>query len=452
MLMLCACVKQTYVPPVDNSKLYEVNQSVSTVTPALLNIINLQESSALLTYIGDVLDANPDLKTLAVTVQAYKEAANVVRGQQMPHIDITTQTGKEKIPNEERGHTLEKTFSFSRSISWSVDIWGKLEDEHDASLLTVQQQENQLQWSKRLLVAKAVETWIEHWVLTKQLQDLEATGEIQNHLSQTVHEGYKNGLVPYKSYLLQKNAEMNDLIEIGNIRFSKTKARYTLNILRGQSPTASFDEINISSTELIVPIPEEISALTLINRPDIVKAYKEIQILDKETSAAYKALLPQLNLNGSLIKSGSSIDNAFDQNVLWQLIGGVTQPIFRGGTLLARAEQKSHEAKAAWWQYQHVVLQALMEVESSLSHEHVLFQDIEQYQSILVNSNKIKENNAEQYLQGETSIEIFLQSKIQALEAKTNLVEKQGDYLKNRVSFALALGEPLETIGVKNDE
>jgi len=97
-------------------------------------------------------------------------------------------------------------------------------------------------------------------------------------------------------------------------------------------------------------------------------------------------------------------------------------------------------------------LQALIEVENSLTQEQTLYQDIEQTQAVLDNHIKIKNNHADLYLQGETTIDVFLQSKIMALDAKTKLVEKQGDYLKNRVYFALALGEPLENItGTTNE-
>ena len=225
-----------------------------------------------------------------------------------------------------------------------------------------------------------------------------------------------------------------------------------MNILRGHSPS---DELNIHDSKVpltLVDLPDKISSASLANRPDIQAAFAEVQAISHSARSAHKALLPQINLTGSALKSGETLKKAFHGDLIWQLVGGLTQPLFHGGQLKVIANQKSAEAEASWWQYQRIVLQALLEVEHAMVSDKSFSQRIEQNQSRL-RSQELKYFSAEErFSNGDLPLSDFLHVKAEMIEAHIELREVELQYINNRLVLVKSLGLPIETLWGTNNE
>jgi len=225
-----------------------------------------------------------------------------------------------------------------------------------------------------------------------------------------------------------------------------------MNILRGHSPS---DELNIHDSKVpltLVDLPDKISSASLANRPDIQAAFAEVQAISHSARSAHKALLPQINLTGSALKSGETLKKAFHGDLIWQLVGGLTQPLFHGGQLKAIANQKSAEAEASWWQYQRIVLQALLEVEHAMVSDKSFSQRIEQNQSRL-RSQELKYFSAEErFSNGDLPLSDFLHVKAEMIEAHIELREVELQYINNRLVLVKSLGLPIEIFWGTNNE
>lgn len=394
-------------------------------------------------YIAEVLDHNPDLKNLQATARALEFGTDASRGARLPQLDlaVSKEHGKDTLTGD-----ITQQASAGLNMNWSLDFWGRLADEAEASTLIHQRAELDWQHARRLLVAQAADAWLSYQrgEDTEQIsrrQD-QAYGKLLKHY----RESYQQGLSPYEFLLAaQKEQQLSQQRSL-DIQLENQQTLHQLNTLRGRLPNDALlvDRRDIPS-ELLIPI-STIPATALAQRPDIQAAYVEVLALTHSTHAAQKALLPHIELTGSTLKSDRTLAKAFSGDLIWQLVGGLTQPLFNGGQLKARAKQRSEETLAAWWSYQQTVMTALQEVENLLAGQHHLSQRLKIQQAYMHTLDAGISMSEERFRDGDLPLSDLLNTRIQRAEAGIDMKHLQQQYLSNRIHLAVALALPLNIL------
>ncbi len=425
-------------------------------------IIAVDQSTEMQQYIAQVLSNNPDLKTISATAKAASDDVAITNAGNQPRADLSLLNTRSKDALQEIGNTI----SASIDIGLSLDVWGKLSDDVAAAQHLSDKTQYDLQQLKRVLIGQAARLWIEYrgYVHTeKYLIDLnKAQTDVVNYYQDAYQAGlipfsyyqgaFQVGLVPYEFLLDAKNSQQWSEFRLQEVQLEKLKMLQFMNILRGRFPA---DELLVSDDKVfpnLVSFTAEIPATALVNRPDIQAAFSEVQAFDRLERSARKALLPQLNLTGSFSKSGQTLEKALRGDLLWQLIGGLTQPLFNGGQLSAIARQKSAEAEAVWWQYQNTVLKAMLEVENAMANDKLLLWQLEQKQAQISNLQKKKGSAEERFSDGDLSLSDYLLIKVEYIEAQIELNNFEVLYTKNRIDLITALGLPIEPFQLNSNE
>ena len=407
-------------------------------------VFNVDKNVDLKFYLDEVRQNNKNLKSLKATVQALTFKEKLLSAQSRPNLDANLIRQRERADKDLKP---TNTVYIGLNAKWVVDIWGKLADESLSANLQTQQQVLVYQNAQRVLLAQAMQTWLSFWSAHQQESIVSEREEIAQSLFNITEDAYKNGNENYKA-LIEKRSTVGLLKEqqVKN-RANKEIVLHRLNILRGQSPKSSTPITQKSILPVVTWLPTKISATTLAQRPDILSAFKQIEILDVQTRAAHKALLPQLSLSSSLTRSSTSLNDALGTDLLWQLVGGITQPLFNGGQLRNRAKQKSKEAQSSFFNYEAVVLNAMEEVENALIKESSLAQQLSFSEIRLKDSQNRSQSLEEAYQDGIVSVQRYLNAQEQLLMTKTEWIILQESYLSNRISLVLAIGQPLNGEG-----
>jgi outer membrane protein TolC len=96
-------------------------------------------------------------------------------------------------------------------------------------------------------------------------------------------------------------------------------------------------------------------------------AEAQLHSANAEVGVAVAAMLPQISITGTLGGNADELPWLFRTGgPFWTLIGGVTQPIFAGGTLLHNKRAASAALSGAAAQYQSAVLSAYQNVADTL--------------------------------------------------------------------------------------
>ncbi|MGH1378563.1 MAG: TolC family protein [Alphaproteobacteria bacterium] len=419
-----------------------------TNTP--IQVFSKEIPKSLSAYISDTLKHNHNLKELAVTVQASEIVAEIASGRLLPQADISQNTQRD---NSGAGAKPQTGFSVSGNVSWAIDLWGKISDEAAAAQLHAQAEQQNYLNLKRVLIAQALDAWIIYWQFRQQNTILADLSNIDIDQLSLLRDRYESGLASYAQYTAQNNIKRDTAIRTETALVEQKKILHLLNVLRGKLPLSDLDMGDAEFMPVFLPINEYVPATYIASRPDIQAAFKRVQILDKETQASYKALLPQINITGNLTKSAPSLADLFGEKLIWQMVGGLTQPVFNGGQLRRQAQKKSKEAQSAFYAYEGAVLKAMQEVENALVQDHTLNTQLQIMQAKMAGVKGRLISAEEQYHDGNIQAFEYLSVRKEYLETDYEYQAMQGQYLRNRVTLVLSLGQPFGiSEGIDNEE
>jgi NodT family efflux transporter outer membrane factor (OMF) lipoprotein len=150
------------------------------------------------------------------------------------------------------------------------------------------------------------------------------------------------------------------------MQFEQT--RDLIRALVGQLPNQEVPEtFELDALQLPPELPLSLPAKIIEQRPDVRAAEAQLHAANAEVGAAVAAMLPQLSITGAYGGNADQFAWMFRKGgPFWNLVGGVTQPLFEGGTLLHRKRAADNALKQAAAQYQSSVLTAYQNVADTL--------------------------------------------------------------------------------------
>ena len=166
----------------------------------------------------------------------------------------------------------------------------------------------------------------------------------------------------------------------------QTQLEQTRDLLRalvGNLPNQEVPEtFELDALQLPPELPLSLPAKIIEQRPDVRVAEAQLHAANAQVGVAVAAMLPQFSITGTLGGNADQIPWMFrGGGSFWTIVGGVTQPIFEGGTLLHTKRAADAALKQAAAQYQSTVITAYQNVadtlHASLSDAEALAADVE---------------------------------------------------------------------------
>jgi NodT family efflux transporter outer membrane factor (OMF) lipoprotein len=160
------------------------------------------------------------------------------------------------------------------------------------------------------------------------------------------------------------------------------QTRDLIRVLVGNLPDQDVSEtFELDALRLPPELPLSLPARIIEQRPDVRAAEAQLHAANAQVGVAVAAMLPQFSITGNLGGNADEFAWIFRTGgPFWTLAGGVTQPIFEGGTLLHRKRAANAALKQAAAQYQSTVIAAYQNVadtlHASLSDSDALAADV----------------------------------------------------------------------------
>ncbi|HEX2790248.1 MAG TPA: efflux transporter outer membrane subunit [Steroidobacteraceae bacterium] len=145
------------------------------------------------------------------------------------------------------------------------------------------------------------------------------------------------------------------------------QTRDLLRALIGHLPNDTDETFALDALQLPPELPLSLPAKIIEQRPDVRAAEAQLHAANAQVGVAVAAMLPQFSITGTLGGNAAQIPLLFSSGgPFWTLVGGVTQPVFEGGTLLHAKRAASAVLKRAAAQYQSTVITAYQNVADTL--------------------------------------------------------------------------------------
>ena len=379
---------------------------------------------------------NPDIQELALKMKASNSMMIAIGAKQYPTLDLDIKKSRSKQEGD-----VTSSYQYGLNVAWEIDIWGKLADHNSAALADYNVTKWEYQAITRNIAVRVVRLWIEGWALNQS--QLNA----QNHLSKllkietVILENYRNGITQLEDLSSTRQQQENTYADMITTNEKINKNYREMSLLLGRLPDKSVLFDNNELPHIVSP-PLAIPAHALARRPDVQIAFSQLQSLDAQTRASYKALLPSINLSGNIsrLRNTGALNDFFSGSTVWSLVGGITQPIFNASNLKAQANASSYNAEAAWWHYRKTILTAVFEVENALALEQSFKVQKQHLYNAQQQSLKVQQIYKDKYLSGSVDVVRLIEAQLKKLEVDARIIQTQAAQMDNRILLALAMG------------
>jgi len=146
------------------------------------------------------------------------------------------------------------------------------------------------------------------------------------------------------------------------------QTRDLIRALVGKLPDQDVDAcFDFNALHLPTDLPLSLPSKLVEQRPDVRAAEEQMHSASAQVGVAIAARLPQITLSGTIGGNASRVGQMFaDGGPFWTLVGGVTQPLFDGGTLLHKERGARQALIQAQAQYRSTVITAFQNVADTL--------------------------------------------------------------------------------------
>ncbi|MGZ6039561.1 MAG: efflux transporter outer membrane subunit [Phenylobacterium sp.] len=146
-------------------------------------------------------------------------------------------------------------------------------------------------------------------------------------------------------------------------------ARHQMALLVGKSPSEwTAPDFDLKALKAPAEIPVSLPSQMVRNRPDILAAEADLHAATAAIGIAVAAQYPDIRLSATLTPEATKPGDLFKaDSAAWTVLGGLTAPIFHGGTLKANRAAAEADARLSLARYEQTVLRAFVQVSDVLS-------------------------------------------------------------------------------------
>ena len=435
----CGYVQRHNAPKVDSPETYH-NASLDTAFRDGAWWKDFGDES-LNTLMDEAIANSPSLEVSLARLQQFRALSRSTRASLFPSVTVngSYQDGERAFGGI--GKINLDYFDVSAVAQYEIDLWGKLSARRRAAFGDLLASENDTRTALLTLTSQVARTYFQIVDLKEQQRLLEQTLASNQSAYDIVSHRYLLGVVTSLDVYQSEANLAQTKAQKATVDATLATTEHLLSVLLGRYPESDISGIASALPPKVLDIGQGIPTDLLARRPDIRAARARLLANDARWASANAALLPSFNLTGTLGNVNKDLEKALDpEELLWNLVAGLTAPIFQGGRLAGEAQRNEAAFYESAATYKQVVLNAFREVEDALVRGDKMRERITQLETqteAAGNSLRVAE---EQYQQGIIGYLQVLIAQNSYYQAQSSLISARRELLNNRVDLATALG------------
>ncbi|MBT7651496.1 MAG: TolC family protein [Opitutae bacterium] len=406
---------------------------------------NIQRLTELITL---AQKKNPDLISLTELTIATGEGATIAGTKLMPIVNAELTGSRTKrnligfnFPDSSTSFTTN-SFSSGINVSWELDLWGKIKDSHSSSLKRFNATLADLSAARLSLSGQVAKTWFAGLENSLQIKLTQKTVNTYAQNRSFINERYRKGLATALEQKLAEASYQSSLSILAQRERRRNQLAQSLQLFTGEYPSGELD-FNASENlpDLRLPQLPPIPSKVVQSRHDLTSAFMTLEAAGLDLKIAKKNLLPSFTLIGGPGSRAESIKDLLDEKYrVWDISGGISQPIFQAGRLKAGIRKAKAMQNSALANLKTLTLRAFSEVEDSLNSDILLEEEENSLETASQALSKAAEICWERYQKGVIEIFDTLDTQRRSFDAQSRLLQLKKVRVFNRINLYLAIG------------
>jgi len=412
---------------------YEVTESA-----ALISWQQAYQDPELQRLIEQALAQNYDLGIAISRIKEARANANMAESAFYPSLGLLAES--ERV-SEGSATDYDDTHQLKGQLAWDLDLFGynrRASEAAWAELEVMGQARNVVEMN---LVADVASTYFSLKDLEEKIQLSQSAITLRERAFYIAQLRKENGMV---SGLDVRQAEVeleSAKVTIPSLKLQQLETMNRLKLLLADEQTQIEGGVDLTQQVLPVSIPVGIPSQVLMRRPDVLQVEAHLHAATAQIGMAKANLFPKITLTSEFgFESGQLSGLLSGEGSYWELVGGITQPLFNAGKLkndLTAAQERAYQATL---EYKKVVMNAFLEVSNQLmafkSSQTIYLAQ----KKLLVASNEYERLARIRYRNGVASALDFMDAQRKLFDAQLSFSSAKKERLHAFVNLFRALG------------
>ena len=347
--------------------------------------------------------------------------------------------GGGQVPVSVGGPTVT-THSFSLSLPWEIDLWGRVACQVEASQASAEASAADLEAARLSAQATLAQDYFLLRIADTQKGLLDRTVASYARALEITRNRYAAGVVS-KVDVVQADTQLKttqaQAIEVG---VQRAQLEHAIAVLIGRPP-ADFSLPPATSPSTFPPIPAGVPSELLERRPDIASAERQVAAANAQIGAARAAFFPTLTLSASGGHQSTSLTDLLSAGSrFWSLGPALAVTLFDAGLRSAQSAQAIAAYDATVAAYRQTVLGGFQEVEDNLAALRILAAEAVAQDAAVEASRRSVELSLNQYKAGTVNYLNVVTAQAALLANERTAMDLQGRRLTASVTLIKALG------------
>jgi NodT family efflux transporter outer membrane factor (OMF) lipoprotein len=316
------------------------------------------------------LQNNQSLAAAKAHLAAAREHLRAASGAWYPQVDAVAGAQRTRFGAPVLGPLAKDFPTFSAytagvQVSYDLDIFGNTKSRVEQADAVAQYDSAQLDAAALCVSGNVVIQALQIASLRAQIQVAEQIVADDEHTLGLIRAAREAGAVSEMDVLSAQSQLDHDRTLLPPLRQDLSATRDALAVLIGVAPSDGTPaDVALDALRLADDVPIAVPSELVRRRPDISAAEAQLHAASATVGVATANLYPNFTLTAALGRDG--LLGGGPSETAWNLLGGLTAPIFHGGALKAERRAAQDEYRAAFAAYQQTVLNAFGQVAAAL--------------------------------------------------------------------------------------
>ena len=334
-------------------------------------------------------------------------------------------------------------FTKGLSVSWELDLFGRIERTIQSAEASVELQEFDLESIRQVLVADIASSYLRVRLLQQQIALTQESLGLQRQTVEMIENRTSAGAsteldrAQTKSFLRRSEALLASLEQQLAVEFNQ------LSWLLGEPPGEDIVQIvGIQPLPQIPMLPAAgIPAELLRRRPDVRREERAIAAASARIGIAEADLYPRLSLIGDIRLAATAPSQLFQTDSLAFTVGpSFSWNLLHFGRINSNIEIFESQFRQAIVAYEQTVLQAVREVEDGLAQHHGAFRQWHSFAAAIEEDKTAVEFSLKRYEVGKVNFQRVIDAQQQLLLDRQQQASQQAAAIEQLIRTHLALG------------
>jgi multidrug efflux system outer membrane protein len=329
--------------------------------------LDVLEDSTLRGLVGVALRQNRDLVTARARIAEYRAEAGVARSALFPSLALNGSVSRNRVAFGSLSIPPYTAWRATADVAWELDFWGQTRRGLQAANADLAAREAAERAAVLSLVSEVATGYLQLLELDQERTVAEQTLHSREATLTLARQRLARGLISELDVRQFEAQVAVPAARLAQVEQSRSRQEHALNVLLGEGPTPIPRGASLAAAARAVAVPDSVPAALLARRPDVAAAERAYAAATARIGVADAARLPAFAITGSYGGQALEAGQLFDSNSrVYQLLGGVSIPLFTGGRLVNAARAARARAEQARAQYEQAVLTALGEAGDAL--------------------------------------------------------------------------------------